>query len=337
MIAPPAQRGFILVATLWTLAGLVLLAGYIHDLVAADRERAELTRQTLEYELDARGTTATLLYLLATSRMDHLGLILEREGRGALGAGAGGLPGYDVLEVTGQAYFGMGRVRFSLQDETALASVNMPDVMLAAAFEHVGLAAEDINWLMPRIADYIDLDRAVRLDGAERYDYTSRDLAPPKNWFMTTPLEIKKVLGADELLTTGQWRTLRRVLTARLKNSYNVNTMSPAALAVLLDGDENAVRRILEVRAEQPVSNVQTIIGETGRSVPLPEDVLMLPSRVFRLALWRPDDGMRSLVGITLTPGSVFGPWRKEYSYAEPVDDDAAPAIAAATPLFQSS
>ena len=333
MIARQAQRGFILVATLWTLAGLVLLAGYVNDLVAADRDRAELTRQTLEDELDAHGTTATLLYLLATSRMDHLGLILEPGGPEE----RRGLGGYDVLEVTGRTYFGMGRTRFSLQDETAFASVNKPDPMLVAAFEYIGLAPEEIDRLMPRLVDYIDPDQVVMLDGAERYDYVRRDLAPPKNWFMATPLELKKVLGAEELLTTAQWRTLRRVLTARIKTNYNVNTMSPAALGVLLDGDERAVQQVVEARAERPIANVRTVIGQTGRAVPLPEDALMLPSRIFRLALWRPGDGMRSMVGITLTPGSRFGPWRKEYSYAEPVDDDAAPAVAAATPLFPST
>ena len=333
MTARRTQRGFVLVATLWTLAGLVLLAGYVNELVTADRERAELTRQTLEDELDAHGTTATLLYLLATSRMDHLGLVLGRERLEE----RRGPRSYDVLEVTGRTYFGLGRVRFSLQDETAFASVNKPDPMLVAAFKYIGLADADIDWLMPRLVDYIDPDQAVMLDGAERYDYVRRDLAPPKNWFMATPLELKRVLGAEELLTTEQWRTLRRVLTARIKANYNVNTMSPDALGVLLDGDERAVQQVVEARAERPITNVRTVIGKTGRAVPLPQDALMLPSRIFRIALWRPGDGMRSLVGITLTPGSQFGPWRKEYSYAEPVHDDAAPAVAAATPLFPST
>ena len=336
--ARPAQRGFILVATLWTLAGLTLLAGYINELVASDRERAELTRQTMQDDLNAHGTTATVMYLLATSRMNHLGLILEREQRlVGLEEGAPWSSGEGVLEVTGRAYMGVGRVQFSIQDETAFASVNKPDPMLVAAFKHVGLADRDIDRLMPRILDYIDPDQEMMLDGAELYDYQRLDLAPPANWFMASPLQLKKVLGVDDLLTPQQWRALRRVVSARLTHNYNVNTMSPAALAVLLGGDENAVRRVLAARAERPVTNVRTVVAKTGRDVPLPEDTLMLPSRIYRLALWRPGDGARSLVGITLTPSSTFGPWRKEYSYSEPIDDDATPAIRAATPLFQST
>ena len=332
------HRGFILAATLWALAALTLLASYVNELVSSDRGRAEMTRQALRDELDARGTMATLLYLLSTSRMDHLGLILEREQRLLnIGDGDSWTTGDGVLEVTGRAYVGLGRVRFSIQDEAAFASVNKPDPMLVAAFKHVGVSDQDINWLMPRISDYIDPDQAVMLDGAERYDYERHDLAPPSNWFMATPVELKKVLGVNDLLTSEQWRTLRRIITARLKNHYNVNTMPPSALMALLGGDESAVREILAMRAERPVTNVRAVMVKTGRVVPLSEDTLMLPSRIFRVAVWRQGDGVRSLVGITLTPGSTFGPWRKEYSYSEPVDDDAAHAIEAATPLFQST
>ena len=48
------HRGFILVATLWALAGLTLLASYVNALVTSDRGRAEVTRQALQDELDAR-------------------------------------------------------------------------------------------------------------------------------------------------------------------------------------------------------------------------------------------------------------------------------------------
>ena len=332
------QRGFILVATLWALAALTLLASTINELVASDRELAERTRQALQDDLDARGTTATLMYLLATSRMDHRGLILEREQRILnLDSGDRWSGGDGVLEATSQAYFGLGRVRFSLQDESALASVNKPDPMLVAAFKHVGVTDQQIRRLMPRIIDYIDRDQAVTLNGAEHYDYMRSDLAAPANWFMATPLELKKVLGVDDLLTSEQWRTLRRIISARFKTNYNVNTMPPAALAALVGGDANALRQILAMRAEGPVTNVRSIVAQTGRMVPLPEDVLMLPSQTFRLAVWVPEEGTRSLLGITLTPGSTFGPWRKEYSYSEPVDESTASAINAATPLFQST
>ena len=193
------HRGFILVATLWALAALTLLASTINELVASDRDLAERTRQTLQDDLDARGTVATAMYLLATSRMDHAGLILEREQHLlSLDAGDRWSTGDGVLKVTGQAYLGLGRVRFSLQDETAFASVNRPDPMLVAAFKHVGVTDQQINWLMPRIIDYIDRDQAVVLDGAERYDYVRSDLAPPADWFMATPLELKKVLGVGD-------------------------------------------------------------------------------------------------------------------------------------------
>ena len=74
---PTTARGFILVATLWTLAALAVVAGYVANVVESDVERAIATRHALQDELDRRSTEATLLYLLATTRMSHRGAILE--------------------------------------------------------------------------------------------------------------------------------------------------------------------------------------------------------------------------------------------------------------------
>lgn len=338
MSPPRRQRGFILVAAIGALAGLAMLAGYVATVVTADRERAEQARQALQDELDARGTLATLAYLLSTSRMSQHGLILEEEQQlAAFGEDREWKPGDGELEVSGTVYAGLGRTRFFLQDETALPSVNRPDPMLVATFRHIGVADEEIEWLMPRILDYVDLDDLMLLNGAERVDYQRAAAPPPANWFLATPLELKNVLGVDELLGPRQWRQLRRLVTARLKTNYNINTMSRDALTVLLNGDENAVRQLVALRAKRPVRDVRDLRALTGQPVALGEDMLMLPSRIFRIALWAADDRTRTVVGITLTPSSTLGPWRKEYSHTEPVEDDAPPPLAAATSLFPAA
>ena len=68
--------GFVLVATLWALAALAVLAAYIDGVVASDLRSALETKRGLEAELARRSTEATLVYLLATGRMNHRGLIL---------------------------------------------------------------------------------------------------------------------------------------------------------------------------------------------------------------------------------------------------------------------
>ena len=56
-------------------------------------------------------------------------------------------------------------------------------------------------------------DDALNLNGAERYDYRQRGKPPPLNWIMASPLELKKVLGVDELISPDQWRRLQPLLT----------------------------------------------------------------------------------------------------------------------------
>ena len=80
-VARRNAEGFVLVATLWVLAALAVLAAYINGVVASDLERAVIAKRALQSELDRRSTEATLLYLFATGRMNHRGLILEEEQR----------------------------------------------------------------------------------------------------------------------------------------------------------------------------------------------------------------------------------------------------------------
>ena len=71
------ERGFVLVATLWALAALAVLAAYIDGVVASDVRDAIDAKRALQAEIDRRSTEATVLYLLATGRMNHRGLVLE--------------------------------------------------------------------------------------------------------------------------------------------------------------------------------------------------------------------------------------------------------------------
>ena len=201
------SSGFVLAATLWVLAGLAVLAAYIDGVVASDVERAIMAGRSLESELERRSTEATLIYLLATGRMNHHGLILEEEQRfsGSLaGMEDEHLPdhGDGELRVRGEVYAGLGGTRFSLQDEWGLASVNVPDFpLLAVLLRRAGLAEVEVQRVLARVEDYIDADEDLTVNGAEHYDYRRHGMPPPADWIMASPWELKKVLGVDALIT----------------------------------------------------------------------------------------------------------------------------------------
>ena len=339
-------EGFILLATLWVLTALAVLAAYIDGVVAADVERAVMARRSLESELERRSTEATLVYLFATGRMNHRGLILEEEQRFSDALPEGELlPGHGDGEVrmTGEAYAGIGGARFSVQDEGGLASVNTPGFPLfTALLRHVGVAADDVERIVARIEDYVDPDGDLTLNGAERQDYLQRGLPPPLDWIMASAPELKRVLGVEELITPAQWRRLRPLLTVRPVLGYNFNTMRPGILAALLGLDEQGIRGVLDEREERPLSRLGRIALLSGKHLDIDEmEVRVFPSRFLRISVWHEGDVSRILAGVALTPFGESAPWRKDYRYSGSMtthDESRTPRdppLQAATPLFR--
>ena len=338
---PPRPRtaGFVLAATLWALAALAILASYVDGVVAAEVERARLARAALQHELDQRATEATLLFLLATERHNHHAVLLTvGDAAAARARQASG-----QLGIAGQAYAGFGDVAFSAQDERGLVSVNLPgEPAFAALLRRVGMPRPDADRAVARLRDYIDVDDALSLGGAEGFDYARRGLAPPKNHLLAVPMELRRVLGLDEVVAAEQWRRLLPLLTPRVTIGYNFNTMRAEAMAALLGVDEAAVAPLLAARAERPIAGLADVQALTGALLALdPELVVPVPSNALRLAFWRRGADSRTVVGITLTPVAQAAPWRKEYRYSEPLAEGQLAAGGAvpeapATPLLRS-
>ena len=221
--------------------------------------------------------------------------------------------------VTGAVYAGPGGIRFSVQDEGGLVSVNAPRFPLfAVLLEHAGVAASEVRGIVARVEDYIDSDDALTLNGAERHDYQRRGEKSPLNWIMASPQELRNVLGVDELITPGQWRHLRPLLTMRPVYSYNFNTMRPEILAILLGLDGQGVQRVLEERDRGPLWRLTRLALLSGRHLDIDDTSLnLLPSRFMRIAVWHESEGSRVLSGVTLTPFGDSAPWRKDYRYSE--------------------
>ena len=329
--------GFVLVATLWVLAGLAVLASYIDGMVASDVERTRLYRQSIQDELHRRSTEATLLYLMSTGRMSYRGLVLEADQKFLESFDDPDLPpGDGELTFAGEVYAGLGRMRFALQDERGLAPVNVPSSpMLSAVLKQAGISPGTVERIIPRLADYIDLDNRLTLNGAEEFDYKQQELPAPANWFLVGPLELKKVLGVGELISSAQWRSLSPLLSVRGAGVYNFNTMQPQVLAALLELDGDGLREFLTARAERSITRPSQVAMLTGRHPRVDEEsIVMLPSPYVRIAIWPAGGARQSVAGFSLTPGGAV-PWRTEYRYSELVLDHG-PEIPqkAATPLF---
>ena len=103
------------------------------------------------------------------------------------------------------------------------------------------------------MADYVDVDGALSLNGAERFDYQARGLLPPPNWIMASPLEARRVLGVGELIAPAQWQRLAPLLSVRQALGYNFNVMPPAVLSAVVGLPESAMMPVVQARREQPI------------------------------------------------------------------------------------
>ena len=330
-------QGFVLIAVLWVLAGLATVATYIDGMVATDVERTRLYRQSLQDELHRHGTEATLLYLLSTGRMSHRGLVLEEKQRFLKSLDDPDLPpGDGELTMAGEAYAGLGRMRFALQDEWGLVPVNIPSSpVLRAVLERAGIAPGDVARIIPRLRDYIDLDNQLTLDGAEQFDYVQQGLPPPANWFLAGPMELRSVLGVGRLISAAQWQRLSPLLSVRGAGDYNFNTMQAQVLAALLELDGDGVREVLEARVERALTRPDQIAILTGKRPRIDEEsIVMFPSPYVRVAIWPAGGARQSVAGFSLTPNGP-APWRTEYRYSELVLDNGFEVPQkAATPLL---
>ena len=343
----PSNRGFVLIATLWTLAAMAVLAAHIDGVASADIERAVASKAALERELAQRSTEATLAYLLSTNRMNHRGLMLEPEQSFSDVLGNRG-PDRSVgaVALTGETYAGPGGALFSIQDENGLVPVNAPrSHHFAAALSYVGVAPADIARIVPRVEDYVDMDNDLSLGGAERFDYrrpaappggrdpTSAQRRPPPlsfpnpaNWTMHTPMELRRVIAVNDIITPDQWRRLLPMLTVRQTAGYNFNTMRPDVLKAVLKLDQGAVDNIVAERLQRSVASLNRVFMLTGTHVDIdPMGVQGMPSRFLKVSIWHNADGLRSVAGMVLTP---YGdtPWRIDYRYKDPMASAGPPA-----------
>jgi hypothetical protein len=314
--------GFVLIASLWLVAGLGLLAAYIDGLASKNVEQAIAAKDTLSIKLDLLSTEATLLYLLSSNRVNHRGFILDERQRFSQQYPEE-LPnsGDGELWVTDQAYAGRGSTVFSVQDETGLVSINMPATQhFSTLLEFAGINRNDAAGLIARIIDYIDSNSELSLNGAERFDYERTGQPPPANWLFSTPLEARYVLGFDEYVSPAQWNRIRPLLTTRPQVGYNFNTMAPDLLGAMLDLDQAAVDALTESRRARPIRSVRQLRTLTTRPLTMdPESIVSMPGRAFRISLWQSGGRNRQLLGIRLTPFGDHAPWRKDYQYSEQI------------------
>jgi type II secretory pathway pseudopilin PulG len=189
----------------------------------------------------------------------------------------------------------------SYRDATGLVSLNLPSprfiepVLLAS-----GASRAQARSAVSTLLDYTDLDITRRQQGAESFDYRTRDMPAPTNSPLRSYSELGNIMGWSELLTEIDMTRLKDMTTLQITNGYKQG-FAPRALQEVMSFDSDS---LLESRRLDALQEIER------RS--------LQPSKSSRFVIWAPRaDGryQKRVVDIERFAGGVGAPYRRHWVY----------------------
>lgn len=342
----PAEQGFVLVAVLALLVVLTLLA----SAVALMSQRAVAEMQTeidrFDGEVDMISTRDTVLFMLSTQRQTMGGLTVDEVLAAApvmtdILDGPSVLPIGNEIKLDNTAYRGMGNALFALQDDRGMVSPNwVTPALMQRFYEQRGVPANDWAGLEAKRLDYQDPDSLYRLGGAEQEHYEKAGKLPPTNRAMITPLELRRIMGWDDMLEGLDDEQLLSLFSMERNGVINLNTAAVPVLMLVPGMEKAQAERLVALRNATPITSTWDAVGVIP-SISAFEDIFVLFSNPSgNLTLWDGRLGAKRLAHWTLTPFDETGqPWRIDYEVILPRGNESAQAVARtpATPLFPAA
>lgn len=340
------QNGFALVVVLILLVVLTLLAGTVALATQSAIDGAQAELDAFEGELDMVSTRETFLFMMSTQRQTIGGISTgpyvapPAQGSDEL-AEMTAMPTGDEIRLDGRAYQGIGSTHFSFQDDRGLISLNWAGTAVQNAYlASLGVAAERYVDYADTLEDYQDADDLRRLNGAERQQYERAGMFAPSNQPLTTPLELRRVMGWAKLIENQEDDKILGMLTISRDMTFNINTAPAEVLAMLPGMDEANAQRMVDARNQAPFTSTYDAVATFPLNA-VPEEALNLfANQSGNLILWNRQAGTRRLLHWTLsTLPNGLPPWRIDYEIQLPRDEDLdqAQVTTPATALFAPS
>jgi DNA uptake protein ComE-like DNA-binding protein len=322
-----AERGFVLVLTLLVLVIVAIAASTFAEKVASAVELAQKSRQNTQTIIDMAATRAEILYRLGTTSITMDGL-----GRGNT-----------LVALDNRPYRGLGDTLVHLQDNRGLLNLNQTnDDRLLRFLGIMGIPAEQRSHLIDTLRDYIDADKLEHLNGAEEPQYLARQLVPPTNNYLTTPWEVRRIIGWRDAPQLWQNSRFIDLTTTSTMGGLNPNTAPVEVLATLPGMTEELAQTLVLQRQQAPIMHTGQLAAMAG----IPEQLLdmqimVLPSNSLRVTQSVPGLNWRQQYSVSLTPNGDQGPWRIDYftrvSPPAPVTANAGSSAPAGAPSQASS
>jgi general secretion pathway protein K len=247
------SRGQSLVIVLGAIVVLTALAAWIAARVEVVSQAAATLRQQASQEVAEANALAVVMQWIATNPPGHAGW---------------GDPTQAVLVGDGREYRLPDGTLVSVQDQRGLLSLNIVDrPLMRNLLASIGVAASRIDPMIDVLEDYTDTDSLKRLSGAEALDYAALSLPAPRDDWVVTVSELRRMPIWVEQVRRNP--TLLTWVSARRSAGLNLNTAPPALIAALLPGAGPEALSLLEsMRRERPFPDASVVLRLTGLEVP---------------------------------------------------------------------
>jgi hypothetical protein len=184
-----------------------------------------------------------------------------------------------------------------------------------------GVPADHFGALSATFWDYIDPSTLKRMNGAKAPEYVARGLPPPPGRPLTTPRELRQVIGWRDHPELWQGLPVDELLTV---NEYllNPNTAPWQVIAMMPGITAETAHAVIAQRALQPFVSLDRFAAVTGQSLDsLLLKVMPFPSDHLRITQTVPGIPWALRYNIVLTPEATDAPLRIDYSYHLPLSE----------------
>jgi len=300
------QRGFILVATLWILAGITIAAAFFAQRIASSIQLAKQYDAHIQSQVACSDSKAEIAYILATRPLSMYGI-------GDVAA---------HIKLDNQAYRMEGDCIARLQDTRGLYLINGANRdSLGILLNQKAVPESEHDKLYDTLMDYVDPNPNVhRLNGVAKSAYKEAGLPEPTGHPLITPDQLRQVYGwrdqkvlwqGDEPLT--DWITTARAI------ALNPNT-APAPVLLTLPGvTPTVLPKLLQYRSIEPILNevqLANLLGIDSQQLLL--KVIAFPADTIRVSLGSGGQETSIRYNVALTPIAADAPWRIDYYYSVP-------------------
>jgi len=315
--APARTLGFVLPATLIALAIATVAIAYFFDRANAALRVAQARAAAVEARLGMLDTQAEILYALASTYAVPRGSQV-----GAL-----------TLYMDDRPYRGERDTRVALQDTAGLFSLNsFTEESMSRLLRAFGTPNDQIPALIDTLNDYIDVDNAKRLNGAEAFEYRMAGMPPPRNEPLKVPYEVRNVYGWSSRRELWGSRDFESAVTTAQVPGFNANTAPTQVLQAMLAITPEGAARLIALRESLVIGERQVLDvgGQVAHFTGLP--LIVSPAASVRITQWAPAARVRLRQLVTMTPLSPVAPWRVDYQYRIASPEAEFPIVEADTP-----